>query len=132
MFSLMLVSKTWVNLKILNKNQKWKQFKELQITIKVGIKGILDFIVNYQFLTGQDVMSVGLAGALYGGLLCASALLNRNLFKDLQALQKELKKSEESEKKEKWFNFQCIINCVVPIVYTCMWWNNNCIFHFII
>lgn len=47
-------------------------------------------------------MSVGLAGGLYGGLLCASALLNRNLYNDLQALQKELKKSEDTEKKQKW------------------------------
>lgn len=46
-------------------------------------------------------MSVGLAGGLYGGLLCASSLLNRNLYNDLQALQKELKKSEDTEKKQK-------------------------------
>lgn len=46
-------------------------------------------------------MSVGLAGGVYGGLLCASALLNRNLYNDLQALQKELKKSEDTEKKQK-------------------------------
>lgn len=50
----------------------------------------LDFIVT---ITGQDIMSAGLTGALFGGLLCASELLDRNLYNDLQALKKELKKS---------------------------------------
>lgn len=63
--------------------------------------GYCSFLLIFDLIIGQDVMSVGLAGGLYGGLLCASALLNRNLYKDLQALQKELKKSEESEKKQK-------------------------------
>ncbi|XP_022341649.2 all-trans-retinol 13,14-reductase-like [Crassostrea virginica] len=45
------------------------------------------------YLTGQDIMSAGLTGALFGGLLCASELLHRNLYNDLQALKKELKKS---------------------------------------
>ncbi|XP_052715763.1 all-trans-retinol 13,14-reductase-like [Crassostrea angulata] len=65
----------------------------IQLRPKTDIPGL--------YLTGQDVMSVGLAGGLYGGLLCASALLNRNLYNDLQALQKELKKSEDTEKKQK-------------------------------
>ncbi|XP_062601490.1 all-trans-retinol 13,14-reductase-like [Saccostrea cucullata] len=65
----------------------------IQLRPKTDIPGL--------YLTGQDVMSVGLGGALYGGLLCASALLHRNLYKDLQALQKELRKSEESDKKQK-------------------------------
>jgi hypothetical protein len=38
-------------------------------------------------------MSAGLTGALFGGLLCASELLHRNLYNDLQTLKKELKKS---------------------------------------
>jgi hypothetical protein len=45
-------------------------------------------------------MSVGLGGALYGGVLCASAMLNRNIYNDLMALKKELQESEKSEKKQ--------------------------------
>eukprot|EP00051_Salpingoeca_urceolata_P028315 m.486224 g.486224 ORF g.486224 m.486224 type:complete len:621 (+) comp24248_c0_seq1:182-2044(+) len=36
-------------------------------------------------LTGQDVLNCGFVGAMFGGLLCASAATNRNLFKDVVA-----------------------------------------------
>lgn len=41
------------------------------------------------FLTGQDVMGCGFSGAVYGGLLCASALLKQNLFMDLVKIRKQ-------------------------------------------
>ncbi|XP_061166584.1 all-trans-retinol 13,14-reductase-like [Saccostrea echinata] len=57
----------------------------IQLRAKTDIPGL--------YLTGQDIMSAGLTGALFGGLLCASELLHRNLYFDLEALKKELKKS---------------------------------------
>ena len=35
------------------------------------------------YLTGQDVLTVGVTSALFSGLLTASAILNKNLMSDL-------------------------------------------------
>ncbi|XP_065124460.1 all-trans-retinol 13,14-reductase [Paramisgurnus dabryanus] len=43
------------------------------------------------FLTGQDVMLCGFAGALGGALTCGSVILNRNLHMDAFALAKKVK-----------------------------------------
>ncbi|EDO43555.1 predicted protein [Nematostella vectensis] len=40
------------------------------------------------YLTGQDVLSCGFAGAMFGGLFTASTILNRNLMADLMDLRK--------------------------------------------
>ena len=36
------------------------------------------------FLTGQDALLCGFTGALFGGLLCAGAVLGRNVMGDLE------------------------------------------------
>ncbi len=52
----------------------------------VGIPGL--------YLTGQDVMTCGFTGAMYGGLFCAMAILKRNLINDLTKLAKQIKKEQ--------------------------------------
>jgi len=49
-------------------------------------------------LAGQDVVSCGFTGAMFGGLLCAATALNRNLYDDLLALRKTIDKAKESHK----------------------------------
>jgi all-trans-retinol 13,14-reductase len=49
------------------------------------------------YLTGQDVSVCGFTGAMFGGLLCASAILKRNLLNDLL----EVKKQRAQHKKNK-------------------------------
>jgi len=48
------------------------------------------------YLTGQDIMTCGFSGALYGGLLSASSVLGRNLFGDCEHLHKQLIKEGRS------------------------------------
>ena len=46
------------------------------------------------YLTGQDSLSCGFVGALFGGLLCAGAVLGRNVFGDLQELHKKTREKK--------------------------------------
>mmetsp|Transcript_15676 Transcript_15676/g.26151 ORF Transcript_15676/g.26151 Transcript_15676/m.26151 type:complete len:242 (-) Transcript_15676:390-1115(-) len=41
------------------------------------------------YMSGQDVFTCGFAGATFGGLFCASTILNRNLYVDLMDLKKK-------------------------------------------
>ena len=43
------------------------------------------------FLTGQDILSAGVTGAAYAGVLTASAVLERNVLKDLMDIKRRIK-----------------------------------------
>ena len=47
------------------------------------------------YLTGQDVSTCGLTGAMQGGLLASTVILKRNLMGDLQAIRKRLVKNSK-------------------------------------
>nr|XP_037863609.1 LOW QUALITY PROTEIN: all-trans-retinol 13,14-reductase [Chlorocebus sabaeus] len=71
------------------------------------------------YLTGQDIFTCGLVGALQGALLCSSAILKRNLYSDCQDLgsriQAQKKKEwipsgEESEESAQWLGISLQLN----------------------
>ena len=43
------------------------------------------------YMTGQDAMMCGFTGALFGGVLCASQVLRRNVMGDIEKLHAKLK-----------------------------------------
>ena len=43
------------------------------------------------YMTGQDAMMCGFTGALFGGVLCASQVLRRNVLGDIEKLHAQLK-----------------------------------------
>jgi all-trans-retinol 13,14-reductase len=51
----------------------------VQLRPKTDIPGL--------YLTGQDIFNCGIAGASFGGLLCANEVLGRNVYADLVALK---------------------------------------------
>lgn len=51
---------------------------------EIGVPGL--------FLTGQDTLVCGFSGAMYGGVLCASAVLRRNVMADMMRLRNSLKR----------------------------------------
>jgi all-trans-retinol 13,14-reductase len=51
------------------------RFRERALRPRTGLKGF--------YLTGQDVCTAGVAGALFGAVLSVSAILGRNLLKDI-------------------------------------------------
>ncbi|XP_013887868.1 putative all-trans-retinol 13,14-reductase [Austrofundulus limnaeus] len=53
--------------------------------------------VKNLYISGQDVFSCGIAGALHGGLLCASTVLDHIIYIDLFLLKKKLKRRKARE-----------------------------------
>lgn len=49
------------------------------------------------YLTGQDVSTCGLSGAMQGGLMTSTIILKRNLMGDLLAIRKKLVKSQKKQ-----------------------------------
>ena len=43
------------------------------------------------YITGQDAMMCGFTGGLFGGALCASQVLRRNVLGDIEKLHAQLK-----------------------------------------
>ena len=55
----------------------------------IGVPGL--------YLTGQDILTCGFSGAMYGGLLCAMSVTKRNLMNDLIQLTKNIKQQKHKK-----------------------------------
>ncbi|CAL8304125.1 unnamed protein product [Lota lota] len=53
--------------------------------------------VKNLYISGQDVFSCGIAGALHGGLLCAATVLDHIIYIDLLFMKKKLKRRKAKE-----------------------------------
>jgi len=53
------------------------------------------------YLTGQDIVSCGFSGALWGGVFAAQSVLNRNVLEDLTALHKQITGKLDENKNKK-------------------------------
>ncbi|XP_030195584.1 inactive all-trans-retinol 13,14-reductase [Gadus morhua] len=53
--------------------------------------------VKNLYISGQDVFSCGIAGALHGGLLCAATVLDHIIYIDLLLMKKKLKRRKAKE-----------------------------------
>ena len=49
---------------------------------------------------GQDIATCGFTGAMFGGLFCAGAILNRSLHTDLANLTTEIRKEQQTKKQD--------------------------------
>jgi all-trans-retinol 13,14-reductase len=61
---------------------------------RAAVKLRPDTSIPGMYLTGHDILSCGFAGAMFSGVITASAVLKRNLFADMGRLQKALKKKK--------------------------------------
>ncbi len=49
------------------------------------------------FLTGQDILTCGVCGAMMAGLVTSGAVLGRNVYSDLVKLLKSTKKAKKTD-----------------------------------
>jgi all-trans-retinol 13,14-reductase len=69
--------------------ERMSPWMSAQLRPKTDIPGL--------YLTGQDVLSCGFTGALFGGLLAAGVILERNVMNDLIGLHKSTKPMKKNE-----------------------------------
>ena len=70
-------------------SQRFDPLTVAKLRPKTDIEGL--------FLAGQDVLSCGFTGALWGGLLSAQQVLGRNIMADLIKLNKQIRAQEKKE-----------------------------------
>ena len=52
-------------------------------THSVDVFRVNEIDIKKLFLTGQDMLTVGVTGALFSGVVTTSAIMNKNLIKEL-------------------------------------------------